>query len=179
MKKIFLVALLGTFVVSCGNTETKKQGSSEMATEHNHDHSTMEQSSSSKMESTTMAQDGEIILESTDQMTFGTTEIKVKEGQKITLTLKHVGKMPASVMGHNFVLLKQGTDLQSFATEAMNAKNTDYVPEGSKDVIASTKVIGGGESTTITFDAPAKGTYDYICSFPGHYSIMKGKLIVE
>ena len=41
------------------------------------------------------------------------------------------------------------------------------------------KLIGGGEETTVTFDAPAKGTYDFICSFPGHYALMKGKFIVE
>jgi azurin len=31
----------------------------------------------------------------------------------------------------------------------------------------------------IEFIAPEKGTYDYICSFPGHFAMMKGKLIVE
>jgi azurin len=40
-------------------------------------------------------------------------------------------------------------------------------------------MLGGGETTTIAFTAPAAGTYDYICSFPGHYGMMKGKLIVE
>ena len=40
-------------------------------------------------------------------------------------------------------------------------------------------MIGGGQSDTIEFDAPEPGTYDFICSFPGHYSVMKGKFIVE
>ncbi|HBX64839.1 MAG TPA: azurin, partial [Balneolaceae bacterium] len=26
---------------------------------------------------------------------------------------------------------------------------------------------------------PEAGTYDFICSFPGHYALMKGKFIVE
>ncbi|MGD1893724.1 MAG: plastocyanin/azurin family copper-binding protein [Cyclobacteriaceae bacterium] len=46
-------------------------------------------------------------------------------------------------------------------------------------MIVHTKFIGGGESDTITFEAPSPGTYDYICSFPGHYALMQGKLIVE
>lgn len=179
MKKVFLVALMGTFIVACGNTETKKNENSETTTHHHHDHSTMETPSQSSEKPQSTTADGEIILESNDQMTFSATELKVKEGQKVTLTLKHVGKMPVTVMGHNFVLLKQGTDIASFAGKAMAAKATEYVPEGSTDVIAYTKMIGGGESTTITFDAPAKGTYDFICSFPGHYAIMKGKFIVE
>jgi azurin len=40
-------------------------------------------------------------------------------------------------------------------------------------------MLSGGETTTIEFTAPAAGTYDYICSFPAHYAMMKGKLIVQ
>ena len=83
-------------------------------------------------------------------------------------------------MGHNFVALKQGTDLNAFAQKAMTAKDNDYIPKSeSASVIAHTKLIGGGESDTIEFTIAEKGTYDYICSFPGHFSMMKGKLIVE
>ena len=83
-------------------------------------------------------------------------------------------------MGHNFVLLKAGTDLAAFSAKAINAKNTNYVPPSeAASVIAHTEVVGGGGSTTIEFDAPAKGSYPFICSFPGHYAIMKGQFIVE
>jgi len=118
-----------------------------------------------------------IILNSNDQMKFDKSEIRVKAGEKIKLTLKHTGKFPKNAMGHNFVLLAKGTDLQKFATAAMDAKANDYIP--AKGVLAHTKMIGGGESTTIEFTVPAKGTYDFICSFPGHYAMMKGKFIVE
>ena len=40
-------------------------------------------------------------------------------------------------------------------------------------------LVGGGESSSVTFPAPEKGTYDYICTFPGHYAIMRGILVVE
>lgn len=120
-----------------------------------------------------------ITIESNDQMKYNLTQIKVKAGQSVTLTLKHVGKMPVQAMGHNLVILSKGTDITSFAKLAMTAKTNGYVPVGSKSVIASTKLIGGGQQSTITFTAPAKGTYDFICSFPGHYGMMKGKLIVE
>src|SRR5690606_920315 len=118
-----------------------------------------------------------IVLNSNDQMKFDKTEIKIKAGEKIKLVLNHTGKLPKNAMGHNFVLLTKGTDVQKFATAAMNEKATEYIP--SKRVLAHTKLIGGGESTTIEFTAPAKGTYDFICSFPGHYAMMKGKFIVE
>lgn len=118
-------------------------------------------------------------LAGNDQMQFDKDEIKVKAGQKVTLTLTHSGTMTKEAMGHNFVLLKSGTDMAAFAQKAMAAKDNDYIPEGTDAVIVHTKLLGGGESDTITFDAPAAGTYDYICSFPGHYALMKGKLIVE
>jgi azurin len=40
-------------------------------------------------------------------------------------------------------------------------------------------MIGGGESDTITFDAPEAGTYVFLCTFPGHYQVMRGEFIVE
>lgn len=120
-----------------------------------------------------------ITIESSDQMKYNLTQLKVKAGQKVMLHLKHTGKMPVQAMGHNWVLLQKGTDVAAFANLAARAQSTGYVPAGSKSVIAATKVIGGGQETSITFTAPAKGTYDFICSFPGHYGIMKGKFIVE
>lgn len=118
-----------------------------------------------------------IVINSDDQMKFDLSEIKVKAGEKIKLTLNHTGKLPKNAMGHNFVLLTKGTDITTFSQAAMNAKDNEYIP--ASGVLAHTKLIGGGESTTVEFTAPAKGTYDYICSFPGHYAMMKGKFIVE
>src|SRR5699024_6517351 len=120
-----------------------------------------------------------VTIEGDDAMRFNLNEIKVKEGMKVTLTLKHVGEMGIQVMGHNWVLLKPGVDMMAFGTEAASAEATDYIPEGTDEVIVHTDMIGGGETTTITFDAPAKGTYDFICSFPVHVALMKGKFIVE
>lgn len=118
-----------------------------------------------------------VVINSNDQMRFDKSEIRVKAGEKIKLTLNHTGKLPKTAMGHNFVLLEKGVDMADFAMKAMNAKDREYIP--AKGVIAHTKLIGGGESTTIEFTAPAKGTYEFLCSFPGHYAMMKGKFIVE
>jgi len=80
-------------------------------------------------------------------------------------------------MGHNWVLLEKGTNVSSFAISAMKEKDNEYIP--SSNVLAATSLIGGGEQTSITFTAPSPGEYDFICSFPGHYGLMKGKLIVQ
>ena len=120
----------------------------------------------------------EIILNSDDTMKFDQNILLVQAGKKITLTLNHTGKFDKSVMGHNFVLLKDGVDVSAFAQKASSARNSEYIPEGD-EVIAYTKMLGGGESDTISFIAPESGFYTYICSFPGHWGLMKGKLIVK
>ncbi|WP_095533222.1 azurin [Jiulongibacter sediminis] len=117
-------------------------------------------------------------LESNDMMKFNKTEIFVPAGSTVTLNLTHTGKMEKAVMGHNFVLLAKGTDIPAFVSTAIAAKENDYIPE-SDAIIAHTGLIGGGESTSVTFEAPAPGTYQFICSFPGHYGAMKGEFIVE
>ncbi len=170
MKKIALLLITASLFAACssGGTETTE----ETATT---DEATVTE------EATTEAEDGvsKVDLYSNDQMKFDKNEITVKAGTKVELILTHTGTMAVEVMGHNFVLLKQGTDLVEFTTEAGKAAANAYVPVGSAAVIASTELIGGGGSTTVTFDAPEAGTYDFICSFPGHYALMKGKFIVE
>ena len=123
---------------------------------------------------------GEVTIElgGNDMMQFDKTELRVPAGSTVNLTLNHTGKLPKAAMGHNFVLLKAGTDVAAFAMKAVAAVATEYIPEGDA-VIAHTALIGGGESTSVSFTAPEAGTYDYICSFPGHFAIMRGKLIVE
>jgi azurin len=121
----------------------------------------------------------EITVEANDRMQFDTKEIKVKAGDKVTLTLKHVGKMPKQAMGHNWVLLKEGVVVKDFAMSAMQARDNEYLPKGTEDIIVATKLLGGGETDTITFDAPEKGTYTFICTFPGHFGVMQGTFVVE
>jgi azurin len=122
----------------------------------------------------------EITIEGNDQMQFNMDEMTVKAGSTVKLTLKHVGEMTKQQMGHNWVLLTKETNIMEFGQKSASAADNDYIPESeSNKVIANTKTIGGGEETSITFEAPEKGTYDFICSFPGHVAIMQGKFIVE
>lgn len=126
------------------------------------------------------AKEVEIEVKVSDGLAYSVKQIEVPAGAKVVLTLTHTGKMAKTAMGHNFVLLKKGMKMKTFAMRAMGAAKTDYIPkELASKVIAHTKLIGGGESDTITFDAPPPGEYTFLCSFPGHYASMNGKLIVQ
>ena len=121
----------------------------------------------------------EVVISGDDLMKFDLSEIKVMAGQKVKVILRHMGKLDINVMGHNFVILKQGVNLNEFAAKAAVSRDNEYIPNDTQDVLVHTKLIGGGQTTSIEFDAPAAGTYDFLCSFPGHYAMMKGKFIVE
>ena len=108
--------------------------------------------------------------------------ITVKPGERIEIVLITRSQLPPVAMAHNWVLLALNTDADAFAREAIQAKANEYLPPGRSDeVLASTGLAAGGETERVTFTAPeTPGEYDYICSFPGHYSAgMRGKLIVE
>ncbi len=117
-----------------------------------------------------------------DSMKFNVTEIRVKAGEAIALTLKNAGTMPKFSMGHNLVLIENGLKLADFTSEAAQAVKADYVPDKYKaKIIAATKLLGPGESDTVLFYAPKQvGRYDFLCTFPGHFQVgMKGVLIVD
>ena len=127
-----------------------------------------------------LAAECSVDVEGTDQMTFNTKEIKVSKSCKtFTVNLKHVGKLPKNVMGHNWVLSKTA-DAQAIATEGMTAGvDKDYLKADDARIIAHTKLIGGGETATTTIDVAklaAGQSYEFFCSFPGHVSMMKGTL---
>lgn len=171
MKKPLNLALLGlAFVLtlySCGGGGTKNTTATQ----------SIESQPAAPAEETVS---NVLTLEGNDQMQYSRNELTATAGQTITLTFKHTGTLDKNVMGHNFVLLKKGTDINAFAQKAIAAKATDYIPKSEvASIIAHTKLIGGGESDTITFEIKDKGTYDFICSFPGHVAMMKGKLIVQ
>lgn len=123
-----------------------------------------------------------VSLKGDDAMKYDLKEATVSAGcATITLELTHTGKLPVTAMGHNVVVSKTA-DMAGVARDAIKAGAAkDYVPAGDARVIAHTKIIGGGEKTKITFPGKALaagGDYSFYCSFPGHSTLMKGKLVV-
>jgi len=118
-----------------------------------------------------------------DMIQYDKKQLKVgADCTQLELTLTHVGKLPAASMGHDWVLVK-ADDMAAVASDGLAAgAANNYVKKDDARVIAHTKVIGGGESASVTFATSAlkKGqSYKYMCTFPGHNALMNGDLIIE
>jgi azurin len=113
-------------------------------------------------------------IQADDKMRYDVTAFEAKPGEKIVVTIKNVGTTPKFSMGHNFVMLDKTVNVQNvqrFLDAASTEAAHDYVPPGSKEVLAHSKLLGPGETEAVTFNAPfVPGEYLYLCSFPGHYS---------
>ncbi len=122
----------------------------------------------------------EVTVESNDQMKFDKTEIAIAaDCTEVALTLKHTGTLAANVMGHNWVLAKTAEYRPLAIAGGRETAETSFLPKDDARAIAFTPVIGGGETTSVTFATSkleAGGDYTFFCSFPGHWGVMKGKL---
>lgn len=122
-------------------------------------------------------------LDSNDAMQFSAKEIVVPAScAQFTINLSHSGSMPVAAMGHNVVIAAtsdiSAVDKDGIAAGAAN----NYVKPGDERVIAHSKLIGGGESTSVTFDTSkiaSGGPFSFFCSFPGHVGMMQGVIRVE
>lgn len=115
-----------------------------------------------------------------EKMLFDVNRIEAKKNQPIRLEFLNPDATP-----HNFVLVQPGsleevgTAANLMAADPKEAVSGQFIPS-SKKIIVHTKMLKQGESEFLRFRAPReKGTYPYLCSFPGHWTIMKGNLIVK
>lgn len=119
-----------------------------------------------------------IKIETGTNLTFATNSVTVKPGEKIELTLANPDVVP-----HNWVLIRPGTlhrvgDLTNRLISDPEAALRHYVPQ-STDVLAYTDIVMPKDQFTIYFEAPIQpGRYPYLCTFPGHWLVMNGELIV-
>ena len=106
-------------------------------------------------------------------------ELHAKAGERLSLTFSNPDVVP-----HNWTLIKPGklTSIGDLANKLIadpNGLARHYVPESS-DVLVYTDMTNPTGSFTIHFDAPKEpGKYPYLCTFPGHWMVMNGVLVVE
>ncbi|WP_198295731.1 azurin [Imhoffiella purpurea] len=119
---------------------------------------------------------GDAMRYSQEEMVAGT------DCERIRVTLVHTGTLPDTLMGQNWVLART-SDLDGVAIDGMRAgAANDFVKPGDGRVLAATELIGGGESTSVTFDpsdlSPDED-YSYFCTFPATWVFMQGRFILR
>jgi azurin len=124
-----------------------------------------------------------VSISGNDQMQFSVKEFEVKAGEQIELEFKNEGTLPKIAMGHNIVILKEGVSAIAFGGKALQAgaNATNALPDSVKsDVIAHSQLLGPGEIEIVKFKAPTKpGIHQFVCTFPGHYAMMRGVMVVK
>lgn len=129
------------------------------------------------------AQAGTVLeLSANDTMQYDNKVFEVPVGVEITLVFTNKGALPKAAMGHNVVILKPGSDVMAFGAGSVVAAGTEYIPQDgplADQILAHTKLLGPGESDTITFTLEAAGAYPFICSFPGHFALMRGTITAK
>ena len=114
-----------------------------------------------------------------DVLAFDTKELRVRAGQQVRLTFRNPDHME-----HNFVITMPGAvarvgALADQLAASPQGREMQYVPD-TPDVVVHTPILGPAEEFTLEFVAPtAPGTYEFVCTIPGHWRVMRGVLVVE
>jgi len=120
-----------------------------------------------------------IHIDAVTGLQFSPKQIKVKAGEQITLEFKNTDSIP-----HNFVLCRVGT-LQKvgLAVNRMlsnpKAPEMHFVPE-MEEILHYTPMLYRNKQYQLHIKAPDEaGIYPYLCTFPGHWAVMNGEMVVE
>lgn len=115
-----------------------------------------------------------------EQLRYDTTRFEVEAGKPFEIIFENPDAMP-----HNIVFVLPGTmqdialAVQAESPEKLDSKGRSYVPENDPRVIDASRMLEAGQSETLKLTAPEdEGTYEFVCTFPGHWSVMKGEMIV-
>jgi azurin len=110
-----------------------------------------------------------------EALKFSEAALSASSGSSVTVTFNN----GSAVNQHNWVLVQNGTK-DAVAADGTNAGPTaGWVKPGDERVVATSKLLNPGESEAITFTAPAAGTYQFVCTFPGHNFTMFGDFTVN
>ncbi|MCK0156503.1 ThuA domain-containing protein [Cellulophaga sp. F20128] len=123
--------------------------------------------------------DATFVLNTVNQeMAFDKNKLYATAGQTIEIIVNNKDQMP-----HNLVLLQPnsldtfGKMVDEFVTNP-DAQKMGYVPK-SRYLLGATNMLGPGDKGSLIVTLPdTPGIYPYVCTFPGHWRMMQGVLIV-
>ena len=110
-----------------------------------------------------------------ETLTFDTATLTASSGSEVTITFDN----PSANNQHNLVIVQNGTKDAVAADGTAAGPANNWVAPGDDRVIANSALLAGGASGEVHFTAPAPGTYQFVCTFPGHNFTMFGDFIVN
>ena len=120
--------------------------------------------------------DQTVSVQGEEGLKFNVTRFDVKVGARVRLDFSN-----ASDMLHNLVIVRPGSAARvgdASLKLGLDGTRLDFVPQTS-DVLYHTAIVAPQQAETIFFEAPATpGEYTYLCSFPGHATVMQGTMRV-
>ncbi|HNR75389.1 MAG TPA: plastocyanin/azurin family copper-binding protein, partial [Cyclobacteriaceae bacterium] len=113
-----------------------------------------------------------------NEMKYDLKEFTVEAGRPVEIVFENLDFMQHNlVIGQIGSLETIGKAADKLASDPQGAEK-HYVPQLA-EVLYSTKLVNPQQTETLKFVAPAKtGDYPYVCTFPGHWSIMNGVMKV-
>ena len=110
-----------------------------------------------------------------DALKFDQGRMAATAGEEVVVTFSN----SSGFNTHNWALVEAGTK-DAVSTDGLAAgQDNHWLPVDDPRVIASTILIGPGESTTTTFTVPSTGSYEFVCTFPGHNPTMFGAFLIN
>jgi azurin len=127
----------------------------------------------------TSAPAGPITLEISsvgEEQRFDKDTLTATQGAQVTLKFDNV----STTLQHNWILVKAGAK-DDVATRGTLFPTGDWIDPNDADIIdaAHTKLLASGGVEEISFTAPPAGTYQFVCTFPGHNATMFGDFVVS
>ena len=114
-----------------------------------------------------------------EEMRFDTARLVVEAGKPFEIIFENIDGLP-----HNLVVVKPGTRervglaAMTLLPEQLDWNGRAYVPD-SDDVIAATKILETDQLATLKISAlTSEGIYEFVCTYPGHWAMMYGQLVV-
>jgi azurin len=108
-----------------------------------------------------------------NELRYDTEEIIARAGSPVRLIFRNVATNP--IMKHNVVLVRNGDVVTRVGEQALLERDNEFIPQDDA-IMAYTPLAGPGETVEMDFTVPPPGEYVYICTFPGHYVLMRGVL---
>lgn len=167
---LVVVSILAIFALACGGSDSSESNTGSTSDSGGSAPTVQNTAPPPDDGSLHVATDGELLA-------FTPNELQVKAGEEVTVTFTN----KADTNKHTWVLVTPGSSTRNDVAAAGIAAGSEngFVKPGDPNVIAKIGLISGGASGKVTFIAPEAGTYQFVCTFPGHDRQMWGKLIVS